>query len=430
MLGFAVSGAQWGDEGKGKIVDMLTEHVDFVVRYQGGNNAGHTIIVNDKKYVLHSIPSGILHKNKVSLIGNGVVLDPYQLADEIEILKNQGIEISPENLKISSRANIIMEYHKAMDHAREKIKSSENKIGTTGRGIGPAYEDKVGRVGVRACDLLNKKVLKNRIELSLKEKNVLFEKLFDEKPFNADELTEKYYATGLKVKDFIVNDAEIEKMMGEGKVLFEGAQGAMLDVDFGTYPFVTSSNTLSGYAGIGAGIHSLDVKESIAVVKAYTTRVGEGPFPTWDKNEDGKIMRDKGHEYGATTARERKCGWLDLVALKYIFRVNGFTSIALTKADVLSGFKEIKVATEYEINGKVIDYFPSETELLSDVKPIYKTVKGWEEDISDIKEFEKLPEELKSYIKMIEDELKTPIEIISTGPERDATILRGKFTTF
>ncbi len=427
MTMIVVTGTQWGDEGKGKIVDLLTENVDVVCRYQGGNNAGHTIIVNGIKYDLHSIPSGILRNNVVSFIGNGVVLDPVQLIDEMNKLTGKNIEISPERLMISPKTAIILEYHKVIDKCREEAKK-DSKIGTTGRGIGPAYEDKISRIGIRAGDMADESVLYRKVKAALKEKNSLLQHLYGQEPFCADKLTKKYAALGAELKPYILDSTFSFGDYVKGKrVLMEGAQGALLDIDHGTYPFVTSSNTVSGYFPVGSGISPFRGISNIGLVKSYTTRVGEGPFPTEDKGDDGERLRENGGEFGTTTGRPRRCGWIDMVALKYIFKMSGFTSIALTKLDVLNSFEKIKIATSYMSGGKVIDGFPCIADDLNKVSPQYFEMDGWMSDISKIRSYEDLPKEAKLYISYIEKELKTPVSIISIGPGREETIVRKEF---
>jgi adenylosuccinate synthase len=422
-----VTGTQWGDEGKGKIVDLLTEKVDVVCRYQGGNNAGHTIIVNGIKYDLHSIPSGILRENVVSYIGNGVVLDPVQLIEEIDILKNKGISISPEKLMVSPKASIILEYHKVLDKCREEAKK-DTKIGTTGRGIGPAYEDKVSRIGIRAGDLFDKNVLYRKIKAALKEKNALMTHLYGSEPFDAGQLSEQYAKLGEHLKPYVLESTFNFSDYANGKkVLMEGAQGALLDIDHGTFPFVTSSNTLATYFPVGSGIPYNMISSNIGLVKAYTTRVGEGPFPTEDFSETGDLLRKEGGEFGTTTGRPRRCGWLDLVALKYVFKMSGFSSIALTKLDVLNNFEKIKVCTSYRKEDRFFNSFPCSTDDLKNIEPQYIEFDGWLSDISKVRSFEELPLEAKNYIAYIEKELKAPVSIISVGPARDETIIRPQY---
>lgn len=422
-----VTGTQWGDEGKGKIVDLLTEKVDIVCRYQGGNNAGHTIVVDGVKYDLHAIPSGILRDSVVSFIGSGVVLDPVQFISESEKLTGKGIKVSPSKLLISHKTAIIMEYHKTLDKCREEAKK-DNKIGTTGRGIGPAYEDKISRIGIRAGDLLDKELLTKKIKASLKEKNVLFSGLYKTEPFDREKLTELYFELGTKLAPYIVApDFSFAQFAKNKKVLMEGAQGALLDIDHGTYPFVTSSNTISSYFGVGCGIPSSEMSDNIGLVKAYTTRVGEGPFPTEDHGEDGNRLRKSGNEFGTTTGRARRCGWLDMTALKYVFEMSGFTSIALTKIDVLNDFDTIKVAVGYKHKGQKLKGFPASISMLEKIEPEYIEVPGWKTDISKIRSFEDLPEKAKKYVLLIEEMLGVPVSLISVGPGRNETIIRKEF---
>lgn len=422
-----VTGAQWGDEGKGKIVDLLSDKVDVVCRYQGGDNAGHTIVVDGVKYDLHAIPSGILRDGVVSFIGNGVVLDPAQFINESEKLSKAGISVSPKKLMISPKTAIIMEYHKLLDKCRENAKK-ENKIGTTGRGIGPAYEDKFSRVGIRAVDLLDKNILRQKIRAALEEKNALFTNLYGVEPFDADKLSETYFEFGKRLAPYILPlDFSFAGFAKDKRLLMEGAQGAMLDIDHGTYPFVTSSNTLAAYFGLGCGISSSEVSDNIGLVKAYTTRVGSGPFPTEDLGNDGKKLRAVGSEFGATTGRPRRCGWLDITALKYVFEMSGFTSIALTKLDVLNSFETIKVATAYYYEGRRVGAFPPSAELCEKIEPEYLNFKGWERDISKIRNYEDLPSTAKDYVSFIEESLALPVSLISVGPGRDEIIVRREF---
>jgi adenylosuccinate synthase len=428
MANQVVMGAQWGDEGKGKIVDLLTREADLIVRFQGGNNAGHTLVVDDKTFILHLIPSGILHKEKKCLIGNGVVLDPEILCQEIDNLSANGIEVTPQNLIISKKAHIIMPYHKLLDSAREAFKSGKDKIGTTGRGIGPCYEDKMARIGVRAGDLANLSLLHSKIKKALIEKNVLFKKLYNQEPLDHDQIFAQIEPLAKRLIPYLGDvSAEIQKAGEENRsVLFEGAQGTHLDIDHGTYPFVTSSNTVAGNASAGAGTSVKSLQKIVAVVKAYTTRVGSGPFPTEQKNECGEYIQQKGAEFGATTGRKRRCGWLDLVILRESVRLNGPTDIALTKLDVLGGLEEIKLCVAYKYKGETIYYPPQEENGLAEVEPIYETLPGWKEDISTCRTFAELPENARKYIQKIEQILNVPVTIISVGPEREQTIRRGK----
>ncbi|MFN3568285.1 MAG: adenylosuccinate synthase [Caldimicrobium sp.] len=428
MPAIVVVGTQWGDEGKGKIVDVLTEKAHYVIRFQGGNNAGHTLVINQKKHILHLIPSGIFHPQTICVIGNGVVVDPAVLINEIESLKEAGVDINPSKLKISERAHVIMPYHKALDLARE-AKANKNKIGTTGRGIGPCYEDKVGRRGFRLIDLTHPEYFKERLKTILKEKNFILQ-YFSADPLNFEEIYESYIEYGKYLKPYLTNTSSLlwEAIKKNLNLLFEGAQGTFLDIDYGTYPYVTSSNTLAGNACVGSGIGPLCINEVIGIVKAYTTRVGEGPFPTELKDELGDYLREKGGEYGATTGRPRRCGWLDLVMVKTAVRLNGITALAITKLDVLSGLEKIRVCVAYKIGNKIIDSFPSTIEDLLHVEPIYEELPGWQENINLVTSFNSLPKRAKEYLQKIENYLNVPIKLISTGPEREnCLILQNNF---
>lgn len=421
MSAVVVIGSQWGDEGKGKIVDLLSENVDVVVRYQGGANAGHTIFVNGKKFVLHLIPSGIIRENILCVIGNGVVLDPEAFIEEINLLKQNNIDVE-NRIVIMPNTHIVFPYHKFLDFCNE---NSASPLGTTIKGIGPTYADKYARLGIRAIDLLNEDASQSIISKNLKMKNLLFEKYYFADEFEEEEVKKFLSESKKNLQTFIHSDPTlVSKLIREGKkVLLEGAQGALLDIDFGTYPFVTSSNPTIGGAITGSGISVKDISEIIGVAKAYCTRVGEGPFPTELKNEIGEILRRNGNEFGATTGRPRRCGWLDLPALKYSTQINGFDSIAITKLDVLSEFDEIKICTEYKLNNEPIDYFPIDATTLSKVEPVYKTFKGWKKSIQGIRNYNELPSEAKKYLEFIEDYLSTKIKIISTGFERNDTII-------
>jgi len=405
--GIAILGAQWGDEGKGKIVDLLTKNCDVVVRFQGGHNAGHTLVVDGKTTILHLVPSGILHKDVMCVVGNGVVLSLEALSEEIEILRKNNIDVE-NRLLLSNGCPLILPVHIALDKARE-IKKGKSKIGTTGRGIGPAYEDKISRRGVRLGDLSEQDSLLEKIKELLDYHNFVLENYYNEAPFNENEVYERLLLNYSKYKKFIVDVPEyINKAFQKNKkIVFEGAQGTLLDIDHGTYPFVTSSNTTVGGIFTGAGVSPNKLDYILAIVKAYTTRVGSGPFMTEIFDEDGKILSEKGHEFGATTGRQRRCGWLDLVALKRSIIINGFTGICLTKLDVLDSFKKIKVCIAYKEN-----------------KPVYKEYAGWKKNISSIKEYEKLPTNAKIYIEDIERYLEVPIDIISNGPGRDENIFK------
>lgn len=423
MKSFIVLGAQWGDEGKGKMTDYLAEDADLVVRFQGGNNAGHTVVVGDKEYKLHLIPSGILYNDKINILGNGVVIDPKALFTEIEYLKELGVEVTPEKLYISDRAQVIMPYHKVLDALKEKSRGKD-LIGTTGKGIGPCYTDKVERSGIRICDLLNEKVLKEKIEASLQVKNAMIKDVFGGEPIDSEEVYNEYVEFGKRIKPFVrETSVEIYKSIKENKiVLFEGAQGMLLDIDYGTYPYVTSSNTIAGSVCTGTGIGPTMITNAIGIGKAYTTRVGKGPFPTELFDEMGDHIRTVGHEFGVTTGRARRCGWLDMVILKTTARVCGLTSFAITKMDTLAGIDKIKVCVGYELDGKVIDYFPASLEDLARCKPVYEEFDGWNDEIAKARSYEELPENAKKYLKRIEELTETKVSIVSVGPKRDQTI--------
>lgn len=423
MSSFVVLGAQWGDEGKGKITDYLAEKAHVVVRFQGGNNAGHTVEVEDKQYKLHLIPSGILYDNKVNIIGNGVVVDPEALLSEINYLEGLGVSITPEKLIISDRAHVIMPYHKVLDALKEKARGA-NSIGTTGKGIGPCYTDKFERCGIRICDLINKDVLKEKLQENLTLKNKYITKVYDGEALDFDTIYNQYVEYAEKVKPFVKDVSVIlNKEIKEDKsILFEGAQGMLLDIDYGTYPFVTSSNTTAGGVSSGAGIGPNKVNEVIGITKAYTTRVGKGPFPTELEDETGEWIRTQGHEYGVTTGRARRCGWLDIVIVNTSVRVSGLTSLVITKIDTLAELDKIKMCVGYEFEGKVIDYFPASLEDLAKCKPIYEEFEGWGEEIKDAKTFDELPENAKKYLNRIEELTGVEISIVSIGPKRSETI--------
>ena len=426
MSNTVVMGAQWGDEGKGKIVDLLTREADLIVRFQGGNNAGHTLVVGDTKCILHLIPSGILHAEKKCFIGNGVVLDPEVFCEELDGFVKYGRVIGPDHLQVSKKTHVIMPYHKVLDGAREDSKSGKDKIGTTGRGIGPCYEDKAARIGVRAGDLTNKKLLKAKIVKALVEKNVLFEKLYGLAPLDADDVFNEIWPYAQRTAAFLADvSQEIQNGVKAGKsILFEGAQGTHLDIDHGTYPFVTSSNTVASNAAAGSGCSSMILDRIVAVVKAYTTRVGSGPFPVELNDDNGMFLQEKGSEFGATTGRPRRCGWLDLVILRESVRLNGPTGIALTKMDVLGGLPEIQLCTSYMYRGEEVMYPPQEENSLAEVTPVYETMPGWQEDISACTTWDALPEAAKNYVLRIEAVLGVPVSLISVGPDRDQTIMR------
>lgn len=425
MSGVVLVGAQWGDEGKGKIVDFFSEKANVIVRFQGGNNAGHTIIVKDKKIILHLIPSGILWENKTCVIGNGVVVDPAVFVDEYLQLKKDTLIPDNTSLFVSANAHLIMPYHKVIDVAREK--KTGTKIGTTGRGIGPAYEDKVARTGIRVGDLLDPDRFRKRLQDVLEEKNSYLKHILHEQELLLEQIFNDYMQYAKVLAPMICDTSLLLNLcIKERKnILFEGAQGTLLDIDHGTYPFVTSSNTVSANAALGSGVGVNVLNRIIGVTKAYTTRVGNGPFPTEDTGEIGKLLRKKGNEYGATTGRPRRCGWIDLVALKKAVNINGLDSIAITKLDVLNDFDTIKVCTAYRFKGEKIDFVPLNAEDLSLCEPIYREFSGWKKNLSKIRDSIELPVEAKDYLKFIEEFLETKIVIVSVGPERDENIVLG-----
>ncbi len=424
MANVVVVGAQWGDEGKGKVVDIYTEFADDVVRYQGGNNAGHTLVVGDEKIVLHLIPSGILHQGKRCIIGNGVVLDPEVFIREITNLKAKGKLQDDGVLLLSESLHIIMPYHKRIDIARE-ANSGAKKIGTTGRGIGPAYEDKIGRRGIRLMDLLDRQVFSRKLKEFLEEKNFILEKLLGEKPFTFEEIFDEYSAYAETLRRYVADTTLVlhQDLKAGKKLLFEGAQGTLLDVDHGTYPYVTSSSTCAGGACTGTGASPRDINEIIGISKAYVTRVGSGPFPTELEDADGEKLRQTGGEFGATTGRPRRCGWFDALVIKYAVRVNGLSGIALTKLDVLSDFESIKICTGYSHEGKFLNELPANLDVFEKCQPVYEEMPGWKSDISAARSFAELPEKAKNYVKRLEELAGCPIVLVSVGPRRDETIV-------
>lgn len=423
MGNFVIIGTQWGDEGKGKIVDLLAEYADFVVRFQGGNNAGHTMVVNGEQFISHLVPSGII-QGKTCFIGNGLVVDPEVLVGEINYLISKGVDVSPKNLRISEKAHVIMPYHKQLDQARE-MKKGDNKIGTTGRGIGPCYEDKASRVGVRFVDLLMPDRFKQIVRTVLDEKNFQLKNYFGVEAVDPEEVISQYLGYADILSPYIA-DTSVELMKGildDKKVLFEGAQGTHLDIDHGTYPFVTSSSTVSGNACCGSGVGPKDISGVIGIVKAYTTRVGAGPFPTELLDATGDYMQAKGAEFGATTGRRRRCGWLDTVILNNAVRLNGLTGIVITKMDVLGGLETLKICTGYKYKGRIMDTFPTDLEILAECIPVYESLPGWTEDISTVKQFRDLPLNAKLYVQRVEELTRVPVDIVSVGPGREETIV-------
>ncbi|HOI30626.1 MAG TPA: adenylosuccinate synthase [Melioribacteraceae bacterium] len=415
-----IVGSQWGDEGKGKIVDILSERFDIVVRYQGGANAGHTVQIGDKQYILHLIPSGILREKVICVIGNGVVIDPKALLDEISILEKSGINIKGR-LFISQNAHLIMPYHKLLDSISE---NTSTKIGTTGRGIGPCYIDKYARKGIRIVDLLDKKVLEEKIKFNIEEKNNILRKVYNHDELDVNEIIKEYVEFDQIIDQYITDvPSYLNNAISEGKsILLEGAQGTLLDVDHGTYPFVTSSNPTSGGASTGSGIPPTKISSVIGIVKAYTTRVGLGPFPTELFDKEGDKLREVGAEFGATTGRPRRCGWFDAFLMNYSRMINGIERVAITKLDVLSYLDEIKVCVAYEINGKKLKYYPTDVNKMMQVSPVYETLPGWKKDISSITEYDELPEQAKNYLSFISQQSGFEINFISVGPRRLQTI--------
>ncbi|MGK0469114.1 adenylosuccinate synthase [Clostridium sp.] len=424
MSAFIVLGAQWGDEGKGKMTDYLAEGADLVVRSQGGNNAGHTVVVGEKEYKLHLIPSGILYKEKLNVIGNGVVIDPKSLFEEIDYLKELGENINPERLIISDRSQVIMPYHRELDNLYE-IARGKNDIGTTKKGIGPCYTDKFERSGIRVCDLLKKDVFKEKLKTSLSMKNDIITKVLGGEALDFDKIYAEYLEYAERMRPFVKDiSVKIYDAIKSGKnVLFEGAQGTLLDIDYGSYPFVTSSNTIAGGVCTGTGIGPTMITNAVGIAKAYTTRVGKGPFPTELDDEVGEWIREKGFEFGVTTGRARRCGWLDLVILKTSARISGLTSFAVTKIDTLAGLAKIKICVGYKFEGSIIDYFPASLEDLACCVPVYEEFDGWDASIADARSYEELPENAKIYLKRIAEFTGTKISIVSVGPKRDQTMV-------
>lgn len=427
MSAFVVLGAQWGDEGKGKMTDYLAEEADVVVRFQGGNNAGHTVEVEDRQYKLRLIPSGILHDDKLNVIGNGVVVDPIALFEEIDYLEREGVKVTPEKLIISDRAHVIMPYHKVLDKLKEKSRG-KNDIGTTGRGIGPCYTDKFERCGIRICDLMSEALFKDKLQQNIEAKNPYITKVLGGEELNFEEIASEYLSAAERLRPY-VQDTSVRvynEIKADKNVLFEGAQGMLLDIDYGTYPYVTSSNTTACGVASGVGIGPNMVTNAVGIAKAYTTRVGKGPFPTELDNEIGEWIREKGHEYGVNTGRSRRCGWLDLVILKTTVRVSGLTSLCITKIDTLAGLEKIKMCVGYKFEDKVIDYFPASLEDLAKCEPIYEEFDGWDDSVADARSYEELPENAKVYLKRIEEATGTKVSIVGVGPKRDQTIRVGE----
>lgn len=421
-----IIGAQWGDEGKGKVVDLLADRFDIVARYQGGHNAGHSVYVGDKAFVLRLLPSGIIHPDKTCVLGNGMVIDPKAFFEEVDQIREKGVEVTPERLKVSSRAHLIMPYHRALDHTSEERLGNE-KIGTTLRGIGPAYEDKAGRRGIRVSDALSPELLKLRIERNLEEANRIIV-LFGQQPLRADDIYNEIAPLVERLRPFVAETSHFlaQARKENKKILLEGAQATLLDVDHGTYPYVTSSNPTAGGASVGAGIPPHHITGVLGIVRTYATRVGEGPFPTEmveSEEEMANLIRERGREYGSVTKRPRRCGWFDAVATRYAAELNGFDSIALTKLDVLDELDEIKVCTGYKIGDTTINTFPAVSNDLRGIQPVYATLEGWRSSTVGITKFEDLPEKAREYVNFLSDSIGVEIGLISTGPERDQTVI-------
>ncbi len=421
-----IIGAQWGDEGKGKVVDLLADRFDIVSRYQGGHNAGHSVYVGDRAFVLRLLPSGIIHPDKICVLGNGMVIDPKAFFEEVDQIQEKGVSVTPERLKVSSRAHLIMPYHRALDHTSEERLGNE-KIGTTLRGIGPAYEDKAGRRGIRVADAMSEELLKLRIERNLEEANRIIV-LFGQQPLRSDDISNEIAPLVERLRPFVCETSHFlsEARKDKKKILLEGAQATLLDVDHGTYPYVTSSNPTAGGASVGAGIPPHHITGVLGIVRTYATRVGEGPFPTemLDVEENlADLIRERGNEYGSVTRRPRRCGWFDAVATRYAAELNGFDSVALTKLDVLDELDEIKVCTGYEINGSRVDTFPAVSHDLRQIKPIYNVLPGWKTSTVGLTSYAELPENAKAYVQFLSQEIGVEIGLISTGPERGQTII-------
>ncbi len=424
MANVAIIGAQWGDEGKGKIVDLFTHDADIIVRFQGGNNAGHTLVVDGKKTVLHLVPSGALHPGKLCVIGNGVVVDPEVLLKEIAGLKQTGWLLDDASLRISEEAHLIMPYHKAIDQARERLRG-EGMIGTTGRGIGPAYEDKVARIGIRFIDLLEEETFQEKLRRNIEEKNIYLKAILKEKALDFNKIHDRYSGYREKLKTYVIDTGLLldwEIRAGK-RVLFEGAQGTLLDVDHGTYPFVTSSNTVAGGVSTGTGVGPRHIHQVIGISKAYTTRVGSGPFPIELHGSEGEILKREGIEFGATTGRPRRCGWFDAVAVRHAVRISGITGLALTKLDVLTGFKKIPMCVAYRYDGKVHEEFPASIRAMQSAQPILEEMDGWDTPLTAVRRFSDLPANAQKYVRRIEKILETEVILVSVGPDREQTVM-------
>ena len=422
MSTVVISGAQWGDEGKGKIVDYLAQQADTVVRFQGGSNAGHTVSVGGEEYKLRLLPSGILYKGTTCVIGNGVVVDPQCLLEEIDNMQKRGVDTS--NIRVSNRAHVVMPWHKLIDELGEQLRGS-NKIGTTKRGIGPCYIDKADRIGIRVCDLIDREEFAVKVRDLLKVKNLILEKVYNHAPLDAEEIIREYESYADRIRPFVCDTITLlnEQIDAGKKILFEGAQATMLDIDYGTYPYVTSSHPISGGVGIGAGVAPKKIDKVVGVVKAYCTRVGEGPFPTEQLNEIGDKLREAGHEFGTVTGRPRRTGWLDACVVKYAGQLSGTDYMAVTRLDILDSFDEIKMCTAYKIDGKIINEIPASLKVLAKVEPVYETFAGWKTDISKIRRYEDLPANAKKYLERMAQVTGIALGIVSVGPNRDQTIV-------
>jgi len=425
MANVVVVGTQWGDEGKGKIVDLLTRYADYIVRFQGGNNAGHTLVVEGKQFIFHLIPSGILYENKKCMIGNGVVIDPEVLLAEMQELKENGLPVTPQRLMISENAHLIMPYHKSLDLNQEAALRSSKKIGTTGRGIGPCYGDKINRKGIKIGDLLDEDLFRDKLRDNVEEKNFLLTRRLNGEGLSFDDIYSRFMVFAEQLAPFLGNvSVELDQARRNSKhILFEGAQGTQLDIDHGTYPFVTSSNTVAGNACIGSGFGPVHIDAVIGILKAYTTRVGSGPFPTELHDETGEQLQKKGGEFGATTGRKRRCGWLDTVVANEAIRLNSITGLAITKLDVLSGQPSLSIAVSYEADGRVYKAMPSNIRVTERIVPVYEKIPGWQEEIGEARCVDDLPRPAREYVKRIEEITETPAIIISVGPARDETLL-------
>ena len=424
MANIVVVGTQWGDEGKGKVVDLLTASSDLVVRFQGGNNAGHTLVVEGAQYIFHLIPSGILYEDKKCLVGNGVVVDPEVLIEELERLKETLVEVGPSRLALSDKAHLIMPYHKALDLAKDTAKGVK-KIGTTGRGIGPCYEDKVARTGIRVTDLADPEILEEKIRLNLEEKNFILTSYYGAEPLEVQPILDSYLRMGRTLAPYVSDvSLELDRAVRDGRnILFEGAQGTHLDIDHGTYPFVTSSNPVAGAVCAGAGIGPTLIDHVVGIVKAYTTRVGAGPFVTELEDEAGRYIQERGKEFGATTGRKRRCGWFDLVVVKDSVRLNGLSSLAVTKLDVLTGLEKVKICVGYDCEGTMLTSRPADLKKMAKCTPVYEELEGWQEDISSARSLQDLPAHARRYLEVLENGVGVPLSIVSVGPGREDTII-------